>query len=485
LNRRFLQTLLTLAAAAAATLAGAVSASADSSFVTVPGNPVRVNVGNQGGLQGNVGNSPTNVFFSPSATIGNSSFFLGFPSVAGDFTPGTVAGSPSSGGTSGAQFNALSQSPVVGAGTSANPLTQVTVYNVHDGTIELLRVTQTVRVVNGRRRFAVTYSIQNRTGVGIRFRGSVGADLYLEGSDSGIGFVNPGPPRIVGGINQTTGIAGGLEEITGWTSYQEARYSDIFTIIRAPGGAGFNNTIVAESVDNGVGAQWDTHHLTGLAPGATRTFEVAWNFGSPRPTFARSANVEPVRGTVLVGIRTGSTAEVSAAQVKGFTFVPLSQARQIPVGSLLDTRRGTVRVTTSTASRRTITGRFNGGIFQVIQRRRERGATELKLAGGSFRNCTARGARASALDPVAQVARRTRRRVRRLSGNGRGRFRTRGRYSAATVRGTIWSVTDRCDGTLTRVSRGSLDVRDFRRRRTIRLRARRGSRRAYFARAPG
>jgi len=32
---------------------------------------------------------------------------------------------------------------------------------------------------------------------------------------------------------------------------------------------------------------------------------------------------------------------------------------------------------------------------------------------------------------------------------GGGRFRTRGRYSSATVRGTDWTVTDRCDGTLT------------------------------------
>ena len=37
----------------------------------------------------------------------------------------------------------------------------------------------------------------------------------------------------------------------------------------------------------------------------------------------------------------------------------------------------------------------------------------------------------------------------------------------ATVRGTIWYVEDRCDGTLTRVRRGSVFVRDLRRHRMV------------------
>jgi ferric-dicitrate binding protein FerR (iron transport regulator) len=39
--------------------------------------------------------------------------------------------------------------------------------------------------------------------------------------------------------------------------------------------------------------------------------------------------------------------------------------------------------------------------------------------------------------------------------------------AAATVRGTKWRVQDRCDGTLTTVTRGVVAVRDFRLRRTI------------------
>jgi hypothetical protein len=66
-----------------------------------------------------------------------------------------------------------------------------------------------------------------------------------------------------------------------------------------------------------------------------------------------------------------------------------------------------------------------------------------------------------------------RRRGRRLWGNGKGRFRSRGRRSATTVTGTKWLVEDRCDGTtLTRVARGVVRVRDFKRHRTVTVRAR-------------
>ena len=49
----------------------------------------------------------------------------------------------------------------------------------------------------------------------------------------------------------------------------------------------------------------------------------------------------------------------------------------------------------------------------------------------------------------------------------KGKFRTRGRFAAATVRGTIWSMQDRCDGTLTRVTRGTVVVRDLRTSRSV------------------
>ncbi len=178
------------------------------------------------------------------------------------------------------------------------------------------------------------------------------------------------------------------------------------------------------------------------------------------PVLGRAVNVAVVSGRVLIKLRG--------------RFVPLSATQQIPVGSVLDTTRGTVRLTSAANTRgATQFGDFTGGVFQVGQSRGGGGLTDLNLSGGSFRGCAVGAGRRA-------VATRSSRVVRRLRGNARGRFRTRGRYSAATVRGTAWSVEDRCDGTLTRVTRGVVDVRDFRNRRSVSVRAGK----SYLARAP-
>lgn len=208
--------------------------------------------------------------------------------------------------------------------------------------------------------------------------------------------------------------------------------------------------------------------------------------GPSPPVLGRTFNVEPLSGRVFVSLprgaslaaRGGARAAASVPGLKGRRFVALKEARQIPIGSFLDTRRGRVRLTTArdATSRRLQAGVFYSGVFQVLQsrRRKSRGLTELRLKGASFKRCAlrrrARHAQAGwkVGAAVVHAARRlSRRRIRRLRANARGRFRTRGRYSSATVRGTFWSTTDRCDGTLTRVARGSVTVRDFRRHKNI------------------
>jgi hypothetical protein len=189
----------------------------------------------------------------------------------------------------------------------------------------------------------------------------------------------------------------------------------------------------------------------------------------PDPIQGVTTNVAPVgRGPVFVGIpaRLAGAARARASQ-KGVRFVPLREARQIPVGSFLDTRKGRVRLQSARNRRGTRQqGDFGSGLFQVLQSRKRsaKGLTELRLKGSSFAGCKTprRGQRAQASAS---------RRIRRLSSNTRGRFRTRGRQSAATVRGTKWTITDRCDGTLTTVQRGTVAVRDFRRKRTIVVKA--------------
>jgi hypothetical protein len=178
---------------------------------------------------------------------------------------------------------------------------------------------------------------------------------------------------------------------------------------------------------------------------------------APAPILGTTVNVETLRGVVFVRLRGGR-------------FSRLDDVSQIPVGSLLDTRRGTVRLTSARDRRGTTqTGDFAAGVFQVAQSRKRsaRGLTELRLKGSSFASCRQRRARGG----DAQDAGLSRRAIRRLRGSATGRFRTRGRNSSATVRGTVWGTIDRCDGTLTRVRRGRVAVRDFRRRKTVIVRA--------------
>jgi hypothetical protein len=198
------------------------------------------------------------------------------------------------------------------------------------------------------------------------------------------------------------------------------------------------------------------------------------------PELGRTVNARVVSGTVRIAIPGSSAARGgrATASQKGLTFVPLAGTRQIPVGSFVDTKRGTVELVSATGTAsRTQSGRFNAGLFQVLQSRKRsaRGLTELRLKGSSFSRCRARGADGRAT--AAQLSSRT---IRRLRANARGRFRTRARHSAATVRGTVWTTADRCDGTLTQVKRGSVTVRDLRRGRTVVVRAGK----SYLARAP-
>ena len=135
----------------------------------------------------------------------------------------------------------------------------------------------------------------------------------------------------------------------------------------------------------------------------------------------------------------------------------------LPVGTVVDATKGKVTLTSAFGSGgRTQSAEFSRGMFQIKQKG-ARGVTELKMVGGSFRGCSRRARRGD-----ARAAQR-RRPVRRLFGRGRGRFRTTGRNSAATVRGTTWRVLDLCEGTLTQVKSGSVNVKDLTLGKTIRV----------------
>jgi DNA-binding beta-propeller fold protein YncE len=160
----------------------------------------------------------------------------------------------------------------------------------------------------------------------------------------------------------------------------------------------------------------------------------------PRPELGETVIVEPVEGRVRV-------------QLPGEeSFVRIETLRVIPVGSLVDTRRGKALLSSVRDRGGSIQqGRFFAGLFKVRQRRSQRYVTELVLRG-RYGPC-------AGADEATAAQRRSGRR--KLWGNANGRFRTQGRYSSSAVRGTRWLTQDSCDGTLTVVRRGRVAVRDF------------------------
>ena len=58
-----------------------------------------------------------------------------------------------------------------------------------------------------------------------------------------------------------------------------------------------------------------------------------------------------------------------------------------------------------------------------------------------------------------------------LWGSGKGNFRSEGKHGSATVRGTIWWAQDTCKGTLFKVKRGVVTIKDFTSGKTLKLHA--------------
>jgi len=172
-----------------------------------------------------------------------------------------------------------------------------------------------------------------------------------------------------------------------------------------------------------------------------------------------TVGVAPVKGTVAVKVP-------GAAE-----FTALGTGATVPVGAVLDTRQGTVQLTTAVEGGATQTATFHSGVFEVRQPANGRGLTDIVLRGPALTCPRVRpGAKTSARAAAAQT--KTKKRKRQLWARDKGgRFRTHGKNSVATVRGTSWVTTDTCAGTRTTVREGAVSVRDKHRHRTVLVRA--------------
>ncbi|MEA2221140.1 MAG: hypothetical protein QOJ35_3766, partial [Solirubrobacteraceae bacterium] len=198
------------------------------------------------------------------------------------------------------------------------------------------------------------------------------------------------------------------------------------------------------------------------------------------PTLAKTVVATVVSGEVFYTLPGSGSRATPAGGTAG--LIPLKGAEVLPLGATVHTERGRVQITSAAAKKggvaQTQHADFYQGIFKIRQRRAKRPITDLAVQSPDFAAvCGTSSSRFFAF--AAKKKKPSKKVVAQLQGDGKGSFRTTGRNSAATVRGTKWLTQERCDGTLTRVSRGIVSVRDTTAHRTVLVRAGK----SYLARA--
>ncbi|HMD58046.1 MAG TPA: hypothetical protein VKG82_11315 [Solirubrobacteraceae bacterium] len=165
----------------------------------------------------------------------------------------------------------------------------------------------------------------------------------------------------------------------------------------------------------------------------------------PPPQIGLSAQVHSLRGSVTMHSPSRGTWTLEGSDT-------------VPVGTIIDAEHGAIQITTATdGSGHTQSAIVWGAAFSVAQTRGHGGMTTFVTHAGS-RGCTAR-ARRSSLASAARSRRAGHQPPTLWAHDNHGRFSTRGQNSVATVRGTLWGTTERCNGTLTTVKQGVVLVK--------------------------
>jgi 6-phosphogluconolactonase (cycloisomerase 2 family) len=198
------------------------------------------------------------------------------------------------------------------------------------------------------------------------------------------------------------------------------------------------------------------------------TFTTAAGPAPGPPTLGETFNIAPVSGLVLILIHGH--------------FVPLTEGLQIGPNVTINTLHGTLQLTSATGlglasdaaakGEQTQTGQFGGAVIRVHQTKsgRSKGMTTVMMIESAYKGAPGQSVcKAPAGD--AQAARASSKVIQLLHASAHGKFTTSGRYSAATVRGTKWTMSAQCNGTLTHDVTDSVEVHDFVRHRTIILHA--------------
>jgi hypothetical protein len=215
---------------------------------------------------------------------------------------------------------------------------------------------------------------------------------------------NTGPPTATGSKN--AGFSGtvnpeGLQTTAHFAYGLDAKY-------RAPG-----DTVIYDQAtpEQPVGSDSSSHavsaSVTGLVPnalyhvklvatnsdgtisGQDQTFMTASDPTPPVPVLGKTVNVAPVSGTVFVKLP-GASAAADRGLMKGVGFTPLTEARQLPSGTQVDSRFGFLKLIAAAAASqhigKTQSVTLGGGLYKLSQARTgiTKGLTTFSLLEGDF-----------------------------------------------------------------------------------------------------
>ncbi len=321
--------------------------------VTLPGAPLSVAVGPLGQCQSSYVGLGNN-FYPAEGALGDCGFFLGFPERGNPaFLQKQVFGFHGVQGPDlSAQYTPLSQGLPTGTGTPSDPYEQLTTFKLGDTASakegDYVLVEETTSYVDGQAQFRSTFDVENVTGraptpglspapaASLRFQAIYAGDLLTGGSDFGTGVLLAGPPLLVGGQDEASGVLGGLVQAPPpsppWASYEagcwnvvpepegrcaNASASDggIWAAVRAASGEApaFNDVIDPASIDDGAGVSWGDHLAKPLAPGERATYSIV-----NRADVPSALSVTPLAQSQTVGQT--ATITVAATDTAGVPY---------------------------------------------------------------------------------------------------------------------------------------------------------------------
>ena len=317
-----------------------------------------------------------------------------------------------------------------------------------------------------------------------------GQGLVTGSTQNGITSVSlgswPGSFQIIG-AEKGSDVAGVKMGGAGWTASASRFRGQIGVRYRyiCPGGA-INGTLYGSNTytdDSSVCTAAVYGGLFTPATGGRVTIQIAAGQSSYRsatsngitsrtfgagPEASPSSALRPVPpggggGSTTTTTRGGGSATPPTGTATGTVLVngrPFTSG-VIPFNSTVDVTNGRLKMTGSTGTV-TVFGAGVSSVFKLLRGTdKKKPIVEMRLVKGDFSVCPKRKKASAAENTAATTT------VRQLWGQGKGQFRTRGRYAAATVRGTYWLTRDRCDGTLVKVNQGVVQVNDLPKRTQV------------------